>query len=236
MPKSPPSSSRHGKYSIAGIIEIVSYQKQRKKLVNTYIKPQVKDRRIIKAFLTTPRHKFLPTEFRDKAYLDIALPIDKGQTISQPSLVALMSELLNLKGNEKVLEVGTGSGYQAAILSHLVKDLYTVEIIPQLARKAQRVLAEVGIKNVHVKIADGTLGLPDYAPYDAIIVTAGAKKIPKALVDQLKESGRMVIPVGELGDQTLLVGTKRKGVLITQEIEPVRFVPLTGKHGWTKQS
>lgn len=201
-------------------------------LVNNYIQPfGTFDKKVLRAFLKVPRHKFVPKEYQKEAYFDIALPIGKEQTISQPSLVALMTQSLNLKGNEKVLEIGTGSGYQSAILSKLVREVYTVEIIPSLAQKAKRVLKKLGCSNVHVYIANGSIGLPEKAPFDAIIVTAGAIKIPKELTEQLKDNGRIVIPVGENQlNQKLIVGIKKNGRLRTQEIESVAFVPLVGKY------
>lgn len=211
-----------------------NFKSARRNLVNTALIPfGIKDKRILEAFLKTPRHKFVRKKYRDEAYLDIPLPIGENQTISQPSLVAQMTELLKLKGKEKVLEIGTGSGYQAAILSALAKEVYTVEILPKLAQKAAQTLKKLKYENVHVQIANGTLGLPQYAPYDAIIVTAGAKDIPKALIDQLKIGGRMVIPVGnQPKSQELKVVIKRKNKLEVEDIELVLFVPLIGKYGW----
>jgi len=210
------------------------FKSARRNLVNTALIPfGIKDKKVLEAFLKTPRHKFVDKKYQEEAYLDIPLPIGESQTISQPSLVAQMTELLKLKGNEKVLEVGTGSGYQAAILSRLANKVYTVEILPKLAKKAAQTLKKLKNNNVRVEIANGTLGLPKYAPYDAIIVTAGAKDIPKALIDQLKIGGRMVIPVGiESGLQELKVVTKNRNKIDIKDIEPVLFVPLVGKFGW----
>lgn len=188
---------------------------------------------MINAFLKVPRHKFVPAKYRRDAYLDVPLPIGEGQTISQPSLVAVMTQALELKGREKVLEVGTGSGFQAAILSHLAKKVYTIEIIGRLADKAAKTLKKLHCDNVHVEIGDGSVGLPEYVPYDAIIVTAAGNKVPQPLIDQLKVGGRIVIPVGDsLYGQQLKVGKKVGNTIKFIDIEPVAFVPLHGKFGW----
>lgn len=210
----------------------MDFKKQAGGLVEGYIKPQgISDPKVLKAFLDTPRHQFVPKDFRDEAYYDIALPIGKDQTISQPSLVALMTQSLNLIGNEKVLEVGTGSGYQAAILSKLAKEVFSVEIIPSLIKKAKKVLKKMECKNVRVFLANGSMGLPKDAPYDAIIVSAGAKKMPVELINQLKNGGRIVIPIGENQfSQKLIIGIKKREKLQTQEVEQVAFVPLVGKY------
>jgi len=207
-----------------------TFDEKRKALVEGFIIPLRIELKITNVLGKVPRHEFIAPEYRDSVYENNALPIGEGQTISQPSLVALMTNLLELKGSERVLEVGTGSGYQAAILSYLVKEVYTIERIQLLAKKAIKTLKKLKINNVFVYVGDGSLGLPKYAPYDAIIVTAGANKIPKPLVDQLKDGGRIVIPVGEdRVNQKLTVGYKRQGVLETKEIENVRFVPLIEK-------
>ena len=204
-----------------------TYNQERKILIEGYIRPLRIERKVVNVFGKVPRHIFIPSEYRDLAYEDKALSIGEGQTISQPSLVAMMTNLLELEGSEKVLEVGTGSGYQAVILSYLVKEVYTIERIKLLAQKAMETLKKLKINNVFISVGDGSLGLPKYAPYDAIIVTAGAREIPKSLIEQLKEGGRIVIPVGEGGiNQRLIAGFKRKGYLETKEIEDVRFVPL----------
>lgn len=210
------------------------YYLARKQLIEDYIKPAgVTDRRVLHAVATVPRHTFVPRQFRKDAYRDIPLPIGNGQTISQPSLVALMTQYLELTGHETVLEIGTGSGYQAAILSLLAKKVYTIERITTLAKRALRILKKLTYSNVEVFAANGTLGLPEKAPFNGIIVTAGAPEIPQTLVDQLKEGGRIVIPVGRSQlDQQLVVGIKKKGKLMTRTVESVRFVPLIGKEGW----
>ena len=202
-------------------------------LVRDYIRPLRIEKKILNVFGKVPRHEFIPHKYRDSAYENNALPVGEGQTISQPSLVALMTDYLDLSGKEKVLEIGTGSGYQAAILSYLAKEVYTIERIKLLAKKSIEILEKLQIKIVYVFEGDGSLGLAKYAPYDAIIVTAGAREIPNSLVDQLKTNGKIVIPVGESKtDQKLIVGQKKKGRLETEEVEPVRFVPLIGKYGW----
>ena len=210
------------------------YSLLRKRLVEEYVKPAgVTDRRILNAVATVPRHAFVPRQFRKDAYRDIPLPIGNGQTISQPSLVALMTQYLLLQRDTTVLEIGTGSGYQAAILSLLAKKVYTIERITTLAKRALRNLKKLTYSNVEVIAANGTLGLPEKAPFDGIIVTAGAPEIPQTLIDQLKEGGHVVIPVGRSQmDQQLLVGVKKKGKLTTKIVELVRFVPLIGEKGW----
>jgi len=164
----------------------------------------IRDERVLAAFLKVPRHKFVRPQDLWVAYDDYPLPIGYGQTISQPYIVALMTELLALKGDERVLEVGTGSGYQAAILAELAKEVITIERIPELARRAQRVLTDLGYRNVTVLVGDGSLGAPDFAPFDAIIVTAAAPHPPKALLEQLKDGGRLVIPIGDRTLQELI--------------------------------
>jgi len=187
----------------------------------------ITDARVLWAMGKVSRHRFVRPMLAREAYADRALPIDEGQTISQPYIVALMTQLVELKGPERVLEVGTGSGYQAAILAELVKQVYTIEILPGLAASAALRLKALGYTNVEVRAGDGYQGWPDRAPFDAIIVTAGASHIPQPLVAQLKEGGRLVIPVDVPGGhQELLLGRKEGGRLITKSIAPVRFVPL----------
>ena len=209
------------------------FDKKRRQLVEEHIKPRGVEKKILEVFRKVPRHEFIPDEYIGSAYDDNAVPIGQGQTISQPSLVALMTQALGLSGDEKVLEIGTGSGYQAAILSRLAKEVFTVERIKSLVERAKQTLERLQYDNVRVCEADGTLGLAKYAPYDAIVVTAGAREVPQPLENQLKDGGRMVIPVGEsMFDQKLMVGQKLKGKLHLAEVEPVRFVPLIGEHGW----
>jgi len=200
----------------------------REKMVETQIKARgVKDPRVLSALLKVERHRFVPEEYLSSAYSDQPLPIGEGQTISQPYIVALMTELLELKGNEKVLEIGTGSGYQAAVLAELAKEVYTIEIVEPLAATAKNRLLELGYQNIKVKAGDGYLGWPEAAPFDAIIITCAPDHIPEPLVDQLKEGGRMVLPVGT-HTQELKKIVKRSGKIETMDIIPVVFVPMTG--------
>jgi protein-L-isoaspartate(D-aspartate) O-methyltransferase len=211
------------------------FKVMREKMVETQIKARgVKDPRVLSALLKVERHRFVPEKYVDSAYSDQPLPIGEGQTISQPYIVALMTELLELKGNEKVLEVGTGSGYQAAILAELAKEVYTIEIIEPLASMAKKRLLELGYQNVVVKAGDGYLGWPEAAPFDAIIVTAAPDHIPKPLIEQLKEGGRIVVPVGTY-TQELKKIIKRSGKIETIDVIPVLFVPMTGEGMKQKQ-
>ena len=205
------------------------FKVMREKMVESQIKARgVKDPRVLSALLKVERHRFVPEKYLDSAYSDQPLPIGEGQTISQPYIVALMTELLELKGNERVLEIGTGSGYQAAILAELAKEVYTIEIIEPLASRAREKLSELGYQNVKVKAGDGYLGWPEAAPFDAIIVTAAPDHIPKPLIEQLKEGGRMVLPLG-VYTQELKKIVKRSGKMETIDVIPVLFVPMTGE-------
>ena len=210
-----------------------SYTSQRQRMVREQIMARgVHDRRVLEALLQVPRHRFVPAEYADMAYSDGPLPIGQGQTISQPYIVALMSELLELQGEESVLEVGTGSGYQAAVLAHLAQTVHTVERHAALAEQARQTLEELGLHNVTVHLGDGSLGLAGYAPYQAIMVTAAAPVVPQPLLDQLAEGGRLVIPVGGHGSQ-MLERWRRQGSHFDQEDTlAVAFVPLRGAHGW----
>jgi protein-L-isoaspartate(D-aspartate) O-methyltransferase len=209
------------------------YRLARERMVETQIKARgIKDERVLKAMLKVPRHLFVDEALRDQAYGDFPLPIGEGQTISQPYIVALMTEALELKGNERVLEIGTGSGYQTAILAELVLWVYTIERFPTLLERAKKVLKELGYKNISFKLDDGTLGWKEASPFDAIIVTAASPDIPPPLVEQLTEGGRIVIPVGDEFSQTLIKGVKRGGKLHTKALEPVRFVKLVGAYGF----
>lgn len=193
----------------------------------------VNDLLVLRAMRKVPRHRFVPQHLWDQAYNDYPLPIGEDQTISQPYIVAMMTEALELVGTEKVLEVGAGSGYQAAILGELAKEVYTIERIASLAHSAEQVLKSLGYENVHVVVADGTLGWPPNAPYDAIMVTAGAPQVPQPLVEQLALGGRLVIPVGDRYSQNLTrLRRTYQGELQTEYLGGCRFVKLIGEHGW----
>jgi len=194
----------------------------------------VSDRRVLDAIAKVPRERFVPEELRVYAYENRPLPISYGQTISQPLIVALMTQALRLVGNEKVLEVGTGSGYQAALLSHLAREVFSVERVAQLAQRAQRTLAELGFTTVRVRVADETLGWPEEAPYHAIIVTAGAPRVPQELLEQLATGGRMVIPVGSRDLQELVRVEKSPEGPVLTNLGPCRFVPLMGAGAWSE--
>ncbi len=189
--------------------------------------------RVMRAMAEVPRHEFVPDDERVSAYLDIPLPIGHGQTISQPYIVALMTDLLELEPGDKVLEVGAGSGYQAAVLSKLAREVRTIEIVPALARACRERLARLGFANVTVHEGDGAAGLDGAAPFDAIIVTAAARRVPPALVEQLKRGGRMAIPLGEEGgaQELVLLAKDARGEVSARPVLPVRFVPLTGGRG-----
>ena len=206
-----------------------NYQKLREDMVNRQIIARgVKDKRVIDAMLKVPRHKFVPPSEGPYAYADEPRPIGEGQTISQPYIVAFMTEQLGVKPGDRVLEIGTGSGYQAAVLGQIVDSVFTIEIIPELAKRAQQVLKELGYDNVVVKQGDGYHGWQEKAPFDAIIVTAAPPKIPPPLLDQLAIGGKMVLPVGEYV-QELVVVTKTESGLEMDNVLPVRFVPMTGE-------
>jgi protein-L-isoaspartate(D-aspartate) O-methyltransferase len=188
---------------------------------------QVKDPRVLAAMRKVPRHLFVPAEVRDQSYADGPLPIGRGQTISQPYIVAVMTELLRLTGSERVLEIGTGSGYQAAVLAEVSREVNTIEIVPELAERARRTLKELNYGNVRVRTGDGWKGWPEKAPFDAIMVTAAPEEVPPPLVEQLRAGGRLVIPLGPAGRQELAVFTKEPGGLEKTTVFPVRFVPFT---------
>ena len=188
------------------------------------------DPRTMKALAEVPRHEFVPEEERGSAYLDIPLPIGHGQTISQPYIVALMTNLLELESGDKVLEVGAGSGYQAAVLSKLARTVHAIEIVPELARSCRERLARLGYGNVVVHAGNGAAGLPDEAPFDEIMVTAAARRVPPALAAQLRPGGRMAVPLGEPGgtQELVLLAKDKRGEVDFHPVLPVRFVPLTG--------
>ena len=192
----------------------------------------IRDPRVLHALRSVPRHRFVPSEYRHLSYEDGPLPIGDEQTISQPYIVALMTQLLELHGDENVLEVGTGSGYQATILGLLARQVHTVERFTDLARVAERALQDLGIQSVSVHVGDGSRGLPEFAPYDAIIVTAAAPVVPQTLLDQLVLDGRLVIPVGPPGGQFLERWIRLPDYFRRQQVAPVAFVPLLGEFGW----
>ncbi|MFH1824146.1 MAG: protein-L-isoaspartate(D-aspartate) O-methyltransferase [Candidatus Firestonebacteria bacterium] len=201
---------------------------KRKEMVdNQIIARGIKDKKVLDALYKVERHRFVSEELINQAYDDNPLPIGEGQTISQPYIVAIMTELAELKEDDKVLEIGTGSGYQAAVLAEIAKEVYTIEIIESLAKGAEKKLNESGYKNIKVKCGDGFLGWEEHSPYDVVIVTCAPSKIPEPLLNQLKEGGRLIIPVGDVF-QELKRARKVKGKLKEESIIPVRFVPMTG--------
>ena len=205
----------------------------RKRMVEEQLIPRgIKSERLLDAFYKVERHKFVPEDLRGSAYADFPVPIGEGQTISQPYIVALMTQCLDLTGEEKVLEIGTGSGYQSAILAELAKEVYTIERFANLAKSAETVLKESGYKNITIKVGDGTLGWKDIAPFDRIIITAASPRIPLPLTEQINESGKMVLPLGEPLSQVLTVVEKKKGKLESVQVCGCVFVPLIGKYGW----
>jgi protein-L-isoaspartate(D-aspartate) O-methyltransferase len=203
---------------------------QRQRMIQEQLVPRgLKDARVLAAMAKVPREEFVPADSRAASYEDGPLPIGYDQTISQPYIVAFMTEKLQPKPDHRVLEVGTGSGYQAAVLAELVADVYTIEIVEPLAKNAEATLQRLGYKNVHVKVGDGYSGWPDHAPYDAIIVTCAPNHVPQQLTDQLKDGGRMIIPVGERFAQELYLLDKKDGRLRESAVLPVRFVPMAGE-------
>jgi protein-L-isoaspartate(D-aspartate) O-methyltransferase len=212
-----------------------SYTTQRNRMVVDQIYDRgIRDPRVLDALRNAPRHLFVPHRERHLAYTDGPLLIGHNQTISQPYIVALMTELLELKGDEVVLEVGTGSGYQAAILGLLAREVHSIERHAELAASAQKVLEEIRLANVTIHVGDGSTGLPAYAPYKAIIVTAAAPRVPQPLLDQLADGGRLVLPVGSLGGQTLERWVRRGDQFSHRSITAVAFVPLRGEYGWER--
>jgi len=205
----------------------------RKRMVDDQLVSRgIHNQRVLNAFLEVPRHKFVEEYLKYKAYDDYPLSIGYNQTISQPFMVALMTEALSPESEERILEIGTGSGYQAAILSRLCAAVYTIERISALASRARKTLDELGYFNVHIRLGDGTMGLPQDAPYDGIIVTAGAPHVPEALIEQLNEDGRLIIPVGNEAIQDLKRFTKTKEGIREESLGGCRFVKLIGKNGW----
>lgn len=217
---------------MAGPVDLQEYRGARRRLVETLQEQGIRDLSVLHAIDEVPRHIFVPTGVRHRAYEDSALPIGNGQTISQPSIHARYLELLGLKGTERVLEIGTGSGYQTALLARLAAQVFSIERIAPLLEKAREVLHQMGTNNISFMLGDGTLGWRQFAPFDAILVGAAAPEIPEAYIEQLAENGRLLIPLGDREEQMLHLFTQREGKLEQQEIAPVRFVPLLGKNSW----
>ena len=205
------------------------YEKMRSNMVQTQIANRgIKGKEVLRAMHSVPRHEFVPDHLKKYAYADEPLPIGEDQTISQPSIVAYMTEKLELSSGDKVLEIGTGSGYQAAVLSELVDSVFTIEIVDVLARRAKDKLAAMGYKNIYVKSGDGYKGWPEHAPFDAIIITAAPTIIPEPLVEQLKVGGQLILPLGDYSQDLFLI-TKNQDGITEQRLLPVRFVPMTGE-------
>lgn len=207
----------------------------RQRLVEDLRSKGIRDLSVLRAFEKTPRHQFVPTGIRHRAYDDAPLPIGNGQTISQPLIHAQYLEILGLKGTEKVLEIGTGTGYQTALLAHLVPQVFSIERIAALSEQARGNLEKLKLGNVSLLVGDGTVGWTAHAPFDAILVSAGSPSVPKPLLDQLAEGGRLLVPVGDRETQHLMLYTRRGERLDKREMAPVRFVPLIGSHGWENE-
>jgi protein-L-isoaspartate(D-aspartate) O-methyltransferase len=218
---------------MGSMVESDELTQARERMIDDQIRGRgIKDARVLEAMAKIPRHVFVPAENTHLAYADAPLPIGHRQTISQPFIVALMTELLKLQGDEIVLEVGTGSGYQAAILSRLAKHVYSLERIPELAENASMILDALQIENVEVLVTDGSQGLPEHAPFGGIMVTAAAPKVPEPLKEQLADGGRLVLPVGEQAGQILECWERQGDDFRRDRVAPVAFVPLVGEHGW----
>ena len=212
---------------------IQSYAGQRRKMVEEQLVERgIKDLGVLEAMSRVPRHLFTQESLRHRAYGDYPLPIGENQTLSQPYIVAAMTAALSLKGEERVLEIGTGSGYQTAVVAELARQVFTIERLNNLSRKAQEILEGLNYMSIVFKMFDGTYGWPDQAPFDAILVTASAKEIPESLVKQLGEGGRLVAPTGDAHEQKLVVLTKNGSRVSRRELGACKFVPLIGKYGW----
>ncbi|MDE3053715.1 MAG: protein-L-isoaspartate(D-aspartate) O-methyltransferase [Gemmatimonadota bacterium] len=205
----------------------------RQRLVDVLRERGITDLAVLRAFELTPRHVFVPTGIRHRAYEDSALPIGNGQTISQPSIHARYLQLLKLAGRERVLEIGTGSGYQTVLLSHLVDQVFSVERVAPLMDAARQAIQRLEVRNVSLLTGDGTVGWREYAPYDAILVSAASPDVPVPLLEQLADQGRLLVPVGGRDGQRLVLLTRRGDAYDREELDAVRFVPLLGRHGWT---
>jgi len=213
------------------------FSRARREMVETQIRRRhIQDNRVLECLERVPRHEFVPIEFCARAYEDAPLPIGEGQTISQPYIVAAMTAALNLHGDKRVLEIGTGFRYQAAVLACLAREVFTVEFRAKLAAEAAARLERLGYENAHVHCGDGTLGLPEFAPYDAILVAAAAPSVPDPLLAQLAAGGRMVLPVGDVENQELRLIERSHDTFRTTMLEPCRFVPLVGAYGWKESS
>lgn len=215
---------------------IPEYRGARRRLVETLQENGISDLAVLRAFEQTPRHLFVPSGIRHRAYEDSALPIGSGQTISQPSVHARYLQLLKLTGAETVLEVGTGSGYQTVLLAHLALRVFSIELVPELLETAREAIAASGVRNVSLMLGDGTLGWREHAPYDAILVSAAAPELPRPLLEQIAEGGRLIAPLGGMEEQMLVMVTRRGDSFERRDIAPVRFVPLWGTHGWPGQA
>ena len=214
----------------------MNYELSRKAMVDLQCRARgVREERVLAALLKVPRHEFVQGALKERAYDDYPLPVGEGQTISQPYMVALMTEALDLGGGERVLEVGTGSGYQTAVLAELVKGVFSVERIELLAKQARALLDRLGYAHVLVKVGDGTLGWKEYSPFDRILVTAGSPDVPPSLFEQLKEGGKLVIPMGDTHSQVLTLVEKRNGKEVRNSLCGCTFVPLIGKQGWSPE-
>jgi protein-L-isoaspartate(D-aspartate) O-methyltransferase len=217
---------------VAGPVEDRIYRGPRRRLIETLREGGIRDLAVLRAFELVPRHVFVPTAVVHRAYDDSALPIGGGQTISQPSVHARYLAELHLTGRERVLEIGTGSGYQTALLSHLAAQIFSVERNRELLDRAREVIRRIEAQNISLLLGDGTLGWREYGPYDAILVSAGAPDIPTALLEQLAPGGRILIPLGDREKQMLTVATRHEDTVTRRDLGPVRFVPLVGALGW----
>jgi protein-L-isoaspartate(D-aspartate) O-methyltransferase len=219
------------------MLEREEFAPQRSEMVEKQLRRRgIRDAAVLAAMTAVPRHEFVADELRSQAYEDVPLPIGGGQTISQPYIVAAMTAALHLQPGDRVLEIGAGCGYQAAVLSQLAKEVFTIERRPELASAAAKLLARLGYSNIHVHCGDGTLGLPEIAPFDAILVAAAAPAVPKPLLAQLAERGRIIIPVGGAEHQELQLVEKHGDAFPAKILEGCRFVPLVGYHGWQESS
>ncbi|MEW6716609.1 MAG: protein-L-isoaspartate(D-aspartate) O-methyltransferase [Chloroflexota bacterium] len=212
-----------------------SYDIERERMVKDQLAARgISDPRVLEAMRTVPRHLFVPKEYRYLAYTDGPLPIGKRQTISQPYIVALMTEVLELGGEERVLEIGTGSGYQAAVLSLLAKEVHTIELYPELAQRASRLMEKLKYNNVHIHVSDGSQGIAEHAPFQAIVITAAAPRVPPPIKQQMDDGGRLILPVGGLYGQTLELWRRKGDQWDYETLAPVAFVPLRGQWGWNE--